>query len=125
MAVSFASDVYVSTVPQRFSLILQRVTSNGFKYVSGPAVEVRFKAPGGAWGPFTPLRLDTEGLPENRGIYRTESIFDHAGNWKVQAKVGGSAANSFAQPVAQTAEAPVPGDPRRAPVADRRPTRWA
>ena len=108
-ATSYASDLYVSADPQRFSLILQRGTRTGIKDVAGPPTDVRFKAPGSSWGPFTKLRLDTEGLPENRGIYRTDAVFDQAGTWLGQARVGGKVANTFPQPVAATAIAPVPG----------------
>jgi hypothetical protein len=105
----FSSDLYATPALQRFSLILQGVTANGIKDVSGPPVKVRFKPPGAAWGPYLPLRLDAEGLPKNRGIYRTESVFDRAGNWKVGTRVGGDVANTFVQPVKATADAPVPG----------------
>jgi hypothetical protein len=109
-ATSFASDLYASPDAQRFSLILLRPTSSEIRTdVAGPPVEVRFKAPGGDWGPYVKLRLDREGLPKRRGIYRTDAVFDAAGNWKVRAKIGGKVANTFPQKVAATAAAPVPG----------------
>ncbi|HEX5588275.1 MAG TPA: hypothetical protein VFZ17_13265 [Acidimicrobiia bacterium] len=107
-AIPFSSDLYASPLPQRFSLILQRGTSDGIKYVSGPPVKVRFKPPGGAWQPYTKLRLDTEGLPKGRGVYRTDLVFDQPGNWKGQAAFGGSA-TGFTMSLPQTAVAPVPG----------------
>jgi hypothetical protein len=109
-ATQFSTDLYVSPDAQRFSLVLIRPGVKGLPYVSGPKVDVRFKAPSGEWTPFTTLRLDTEGLPKNRGVYRTASVFDQPGNWKVQAKIGGTVANSFLQPVKATADAPVPGE---------------
>jgi hypothetical protein len=107
--VPFSSDLYPSPLPQRFSLILQRATSDGIKSVSGPPVKVRFKPPGGSWQPFTKLSLDTEGLPKGRGVYRTELVFDEPGNWKGQAKVGGTA-TKFTLRLPEAAAAPVPGD---------------
>src|SRR5262245_10897852 len=87
-ATSFASDVYVSPDPQRFSLILVKPTSTSIRQdVAGPPVEVRFRSPGGAWSPYVRLALDTEGLPKRRGIYRTDAVFDRSGDWKVQAKI--------------------------------------
>ena len=108
-AMSFSSDLYVTPDPQRFSLVLVRTEARGLPFVSGPRVDVRFKAPGGQWGPFTKLQLDTEGLPKGRGVYRTERVFDREGIWKVQTKVGGATANTFSQQVRANAIAPIPG----------------
>jgi len=108
VALPFSSDLYASPDPQRFSLILERGTKNGIKYVSGPPVQVRFRAPGGAWQPFAPLRLDTEGLPKGRGVYRSELVFDKAGKWKGEAKVAGHT-TGFALALPANAVAPVPG----------------
>jgi hypothetical protein len=109
-ATPFSSDLYAAATPQRFSLVLLRGTSNGIKYVSGPPVEVRFKPPGGAWQPYTKLRLDTEGLPKGRGVYRSDLVFDQPGAWKAQTKVRGAGANGFTLTLPATAVAPVPGD---------------
>src|SRR5262249_52430301 len=89
VAVPFSSDLYASPKPPRFSPILEQAPSHGIKYVGGPPVQVRFRPPGGAWRPFSKLRLDTEGLPKGRGVYRTELVFDQAGKWKAEAKVSG------------------------------------
>jgi hypothetical protein len=110
VALPYSSDLYASPDPQRFSLVLQRATGGGIKYVSGPPVEVRFKGPSTDWQPYTALRLDTEGLPAGRGVYRTEAVFDRAGNWKGQVKVNGDRANGFALALPEQAVAPVPGD---------------
>jgi hypothetical protein len=109
-AAQFSSDLYASPNPQRFSLILLRVGAPGLPSASGPRVDVRFKGPGGQWTPFTRLELDTAGLPKGRGVYRTAAVFDRAGDWKVQTKIGGTTANTFTQPVTATAAAPVPGE---------------
>jgi hypothetical protein len=107
-AIPFSSDLYASPEPQRFSLVLQRGTANGIKYVSGPPVEVRFRPPGGAWMPYTELRLDTEGLPKGRGVYRTEATFGQEGTWKGQAKFSGDT-TGFTMKLPATAVAPIPG----------------
>jgi len=114
-AFSFASDVYVSPDPQRFSLVLIKPTAKGQQFASGPRVDVRFKAPHGAWSSPVNLQLDTDGLPKGRGIYRTTAVFDRAGYWKVEAKVDGKVVNTFQQKVTSTAEAPIPGE--AAPLA--------
>jgi len=108
-AVKFSSDVYASPDAQRFSLVLIRPGVAGLPFVSGPRVDVRFRGPGGSWSPFTHLRLDTAGLPKRRGVYRMDAVFDQAGNWDVQTKIGGAVANTFVQDVKATAEAPIPG----------------
>ena len=107
-AIPFSSDLYASPDPQRFSLVLQRGTPNGIKYVSGPPVEVRFRPPGGAWQPYTKLRLDTEGLPKGRGVYRSEFTFGQEGTWKGQARFSGDT-TGFTMKLPATAVAPVPG----------------
>jgi hypothetical protein len=109
VAVPFSSDLYATPTPQRFSMVLQRATNGGVKYVSGPPMQVRFKAPGGAWQAFTKLRLDTEGLPKGRGVYRSELVFDQPGNWKGQANVAG-ATTPFTLSLPAQSVAPVPGD---------------
>lgn len=110
VALPFSSDLYASPDPQRFSMILQRPTKGGIAYVSGPKLQVRFKAPdGGSWTDYTELTLDTEGLPKGRGVYREAFTFADAGNWKGQAKFPGGS-TSFTLKLPATAVAPVPGD---------------
>jgi hypothetical protein len=109
-AIPFSSDLYASPDPQRFSLVLQRGTADGIKYVSGPPVEVRFRPPGGAWLPYTKLSLDTEGLPKGRGVYRTDVTFGQEGTWKGQARFSGDT-TGFTMKLPATAVAPVPGAP--------------
>jgi len=109
VAQSFSSDLYVTPDPQRFSVVLVRTNARGLPFVSGQRVDARFKAPGGPWSAFTKLRLDTEGLPKGRGVYRTERVFDRDGVWKVQTKVDGKIANTFSQQVGTNAVAPVAG----------------
>lgn len=108
-AIPFSSDLYAAPDPQRFSLVLQRGTPDGIKYVSGPPVQVRFRPPGGSWGAYTRLQLDTEGLPKGRGVYRTDVTFDREGTWKGQARFSGST-TGFTMKLPATAVAPVPGD---------------
>ncbi len=108
-AIPFSSDLYASPDPQRFSLVLQRGTRDGIKYVSGPPVEVRFRPPGGRWGPYTDLRLDQEGLPKGRGVYRSEFTFGEEGTWKGQARFSGDT-TGFRMTLPATAVAPIPGD---------------
>ena len=107
-AIPFSSDLYASPDPQRFSLVLQRGTADGIKYVSGPPVEVRFRPPGGAWQPYTKLRLDTEGLPKGRGVYRSDFTFGQEGTWKGQARFSGDT-TGFTMKLPATAVAPIPG----------------
>jgi hypothetical protein len=108
VAIPFSSDLYASPDPQRFSLVLQRGSADGIKFVSGPKVQVRFRPPGGAWQPYTALRLDTEGLPKGRGVYRNDFTFGQEGIWKGQAKFSG-ATSSFRMQLPAAAVAPVPG----------------
>ena len=110
VALPFSSDLYASPTAQRFSLILEQATSNGIKYVSGPPVKVRFRPPGGSWQKFTSLRLDTEGLPKGRGIYRSEFVFDKPGKWKGEARFSGTS-STFTLGLPTNAVAPIPGQP--------------
>ena len=73
------------------SVVSTNGSKNGIQYVSGPAVDVRFKAPGATdWTPFVPMDLDRAGLPKGRGVYRTQAAFPAAGVWSGQARFGGT-----------------------------------
>lgn len=109
-AIPFSSDVYASPQPQRFTVVLQQGTSNGIKYVAGPAVEVRFKGPGaGEWTPYMPMQLDRAGLPKGRGVYRAPVTFAQPGTWNGQARFD-DRLTKFTLTVPATATAPVPGE---------------
>jgi hypothetical protein len=109
-AIPFSSDLYASNTPQRFTLVLQRGGKNGIQYVSGPPVEVRFKAPGAPdWTPYVAMELDRDGLPKGRGVYRAQVAFPAAGTWKGQARFSG-ATTKFSMQLPATAAAPVIGD---------------
>ena len=108
VAIPFSSDLYASPDPQRFSLVLQRGGPDGIKFVSGPKVRVRFRPPGAPWQPYSALRLDTEGLPKGRGVYRSEFTFGQEGIWKGQAKFSGGTSR-FRMQLPAAAVAPVPG----------------
>ena len=109
IAIPFSSDLYASEAPQRFTVVLQQGTSNGIKYVAGPAVQVRFKAPGStSWTPYMSTQLDRAGLPKGRGVYRTAMTFAQPGDWTGQARFNGTT-SKFAMKVPETATAPVPG----------------
>ncbi len=64
----------------------QQGTSDGIRYVSGPPVSVRFKGPGGSFGPYAPMTLDRAGLPKGRGVYRTDATFATPGTWDGETK---------------------------------------
>jgi hypothetical protein len=108
-AIPFSSDLYASPQPQRFTVVLQQGTSNGIKYVAGPAVEVRFKGPGASWTPYMPMQLDRAGLPKGRGVYRAAVTFAQPGTWNGQARFD-NRLTKFTITIPATATAPVPGD---------------
>ena len=108
MAIPFSSDLYASPDPQRFTLVLEQGTSHGIKYVSGPAVSVRFKGPRGGWSTSTPMQLDREGLPKGRGVYRTTTTFSDPGIWDGEARFLGKTTR-FSMQLPAGAVAPVPG----------------
>jgi hypothetical protein len=108
-AIPFSSDLYASPEPQRFTVVLQQGTSNGVKYVAGPAVEVRFKGPGGSWTPYMPMQLDRAGLPKGRGVYRAPVTFAEPGTWNGQARFD-DRLTKFSLSLPAEAAAPVPGE---------------
>ena len=108
VAIPFSSDLYASPDRQRFTVVLQQGTSDGIRYVSGPPVSVRFKGPGGSFGPYAPMTLDRAGLPKGRGVYRTDATFATPGTWDGEAKFLGKT-TKFAMTLPPTASAPVPG----------------
>ena len=109
-AIPFSSDLYASPEPQRFTVVLQQGTHDGIKYVAGPEVEVRFKAPGsGSWTPYTPMQLDRAGLPKGRGVYRAAVTFAQPGVWNGQARFNDTT-TKFRMELAADAMAPVPGE---------------
>ncbi len=82
-----SSDLYASSQPQRMVFALSHGTSKGIQFASGPAVAVRFRAPGSkSWTPFTRTAYDRVGLPKGRGVYVTYPTFDTPGAWKVEAR---------------------------------------
>jgi hypothetical protein len=110
VAIPFSSDLYASPQPQRFTLVLQQGTSDGVRYVAGPAVDVRFKGPGTTtWTPYARLELDRAGLPKGRGVYRAQTTFAEPGDWKGQARFSGTT-TKFAMTLPPTAVAPVIGE---------------
>jgi len=91
VAIPFSSDLYASPNPQRFTLVLQQGTSDGVQYVAGPALDVRFRAPGSTeWTPYVRTQLDRAGLPKGRGVYRMATTFAQPGNWDGQARFSGT-----------------------------------
>jgi hypothetical protein len=116
-----SSDLYASTQPQRMVFALSHGTSKGIKFASGPAVSVRFRAPGAkTWTPLTRTAYDHVGLPKGRGVYVTFPTFDTPGTWKVEArtkrqKVPFSIAVN-AQPTALVPGLPAPKAPSPTPA---------
>jgi hypothetical protein len=109
-AIPFSSDLYASPAPQRFTVVLQQGTKDGIKYVAGPPVEVRFKAPNSpAWTPYVPMQLDRAGLPKGRGVYRAQVSFPAPGKWNGQARFSNTT-TKFTMQLPATATAPVPGE---------------
>src|SRR5436190_4640615 len=108
VAIPFSSDLYAAPSAQRFTIVLQQGSSDGIKYVSGPSVSVRFKGPNGTWSELMPMRLDRDGLPKGRGVYRTEATFGEAGVWDGEAQFLGKT-TKFSLQLPATAVAPVAG----------------
>jgi hypothetical protein len=108
VAIPFSSDLYAAPSAQRFTIVLQQGSPDGIKYVSGPPVSVRFKGPNGTWSELMPMRLDRDGLPKGRGVYRTEATFGEAGVWAGEAQFQGKT-TKFSLQLPATAVAPVAG----------------
>jgi hypothetical protein len=108
-ALVLSSDLYASPTPQRF------VFGLGSKrgYVSGPPVDVGFAPPGTSGDvklDVTRARLYKAGLPEGRGVYVVEPVFDKPGVWAAVALVNGRTVN-FAIQVLDAPVAPLVGAP--------------
>jgi hypothetical protein len=85
-----SSDLYANAQPQRMVFALSHSTSEGIQFASGPAVSVRFRAPGAkSWTPLTRTAYDRAGLPKGRGVYVAYPTFDAPGTWKVEARAKG------------------------------------
>jgi hypothetical protein len=64
----FSSDLYASSLPQRFVFVFAQGGSTGIKYVSGPPTTIRFRDPSGTWIKPVKAPLDPVGLPKGRGV---------------------------------------------------------
>jgi len=125
VAIPFSSDLYASPNPQRFTLVLQQGTSDGVQYVAGPALDVRFRAPGSAeWTPYVRTQLDRAGLPKGRGVYRMATTFAQPGNWDGQARFSGTT-TKFKMTLPAAAVAPEIGEAAPRAASPTRQTRSA
>ena len=90
VAASFSSDLYASPDPQRFSLVLAARDGERHQVRERPAGRRAVQGTRRDLGRRTrKLRLDTEGLPKGRGVYRTDVGVRRGRHWKGQAKIGG------------------------------------
>lgn len=72
-----SSDLYASDVPQRF--LYAGLAKEGYASIGGTRLAVA--PPNDAPTDFVSTTLQTEGLPERRGVYRTELLLPVAGVW--------------------------------------------
>ncbi|HEX5613861.1 MAG TPA: thioredoxin family protein [Acidimicrobiia bacterium] len=72
-----SSDLYASDVPQRF--LYAGLAKEGYASVTETRLAVA--PPGSTPTDFVATTLQTEGLPERRGVYRTELVLPVAGVW--------------------------------------------
>jgi hypothetical protein len=100
-----SSDLYARPEPQRFAFAM--LSKEGFASVGEASLAVAHDP--ATPTKFAPTTLHTRGLPENRGIYVSDVIFDKAGVWNAIVRRGDEDL-PFAIQVNQTATAPVEGD---------------
>ena len=106
-----AIDQYATTRTQRFAFA---VTKDD-RFFAGPEATIAFRAPTDEVSDRQPTTLRAEGLPENRGIYDTEGVFEQAGVWFGEIEIEGQPVELPFQ-VNPLPETLVAGDPaHRAP----------
>ena len=104
--VVLSGDLYASPTPQRFAFAL--TAKQGFASQGDLTVAV---APQGTKPTdFVPTTLHEAGLPENRGVYVADVVFDHEGIWDAAADRDGKHL-PFAVQVKPKPDAPAVGDP--------------
>ncbi len=72
-----SSDLFVSDEPQRFAFAV--LAKEG--YASGRPARIAIAPPGETPSEFVDAKPRAEGLPEFRGVYTIERVFDTAGTW--------------------------------------------
>ena len=72
-----SGDLYASAVPQRFAFAMS--AKQGF--ASGGAVTLAVAPQGTKPTQFVPTTLYEAGLPQNRGVYVVDTVFDKEGIW--------------------------------------------
>lgn len=105
-----SSDLFVSDEMQRFAFAV--FAKEG--YASGKPARVAIAPPGKAPTELVDATPRAEGLPEFRGVYTVERVFDVAGTWAGRLEYQSEASN-FLFVVNSEPTAPAPGEP--APTA--------
>jgi hypothetical protein len=106
-----SSDLYARPEPQRFAFAM---LSKEGGYASGGATSLAVALDPAVPAQFAPTTLHTDGLPENRGIYVSDVMFDKPGVWNAIAR-NGDQELPFVIQVEAKATAPTEG--RAAPTA--------
>jgi hypothetical protein len=100
-----SSDLYVSTVPQRFAFTVRQQSGS---YAAGGPATISIKAPSGTQSAETPAKLHTKGLPGKRGVYVVDVPFPETGVYYATVKTQGETLELPFQ-VKAKAEAPAVG----------------
>ena len=100
-----SSDLFVSDEPQRFAFAV--LAKEG--YASGDPARIAIAPPGEAPTEFVDATPRADGLPEFRGVYTIERVFDVAGTWAGRLEYQ-QEASDFLFVVNERPNAPVPGD---------------
>ena len=99
-----SSDIFVSDESQRFAFAV--LAKEG--YASGKPARVAIAPPGETPSDFVDATPRAEGLPEFRGVYSVERVFDVAGTWAGRLEYQ-SEASDFLFVVRDSPAAPAPG----------------
>lgn len=110
-----SSDPYVSNDPQRFAFAV--LAKEGF--ASGKPARVALAPPGTSTidpSALVPATLRADGLPERRGVYTVDWVFDQPGNWVGVIEYDGESSTflipgSSGEGVREEPLAPAPGMP--------------